>query len=417
MNNIGIKIYSVFLITAIIMGSCTSLPTDADSSGSNTELQILYPVSNDTIGVGVTVIDYSVSTPFSLKFMELYINGSFAGNFPPGANGLLPEVKMYFDSSFTGKSISYYLIYYDKNGTSKRSESITNVHIIETVSPPAAPYNLAVTKITPTSINLSWSDSSKEVDRYEIWRKTDFDGTYIKYADVDANVFNMNDENLDSNKIYFYKIKSFNRFGASPFSDEVNTAGVGSSGNLYPPTNLLAVARGTKLVHLNWKDNSDDENLFVVERRTIYTEFVTIGVIEKNVTAFTDISNELFAGGEYYYRVKAFSNTDSAWSNEAYVKTYLYDIPAPENLRGFYLGNGEVLLDWVDVDQSNTLFQVERKDSVNGQFVQIAEIPGDQNSYLDGNLNLMKYYVYRVRSGDGTYVSDYSIEVTVYTGN
>jgi Fibronectin type III domain len=412
------KTYLYILIVIALQYGCTNLSTDPPTDDdNNVTLEILSPVENDTIGAGTTEVDYLLSSTASLKFIELYVNGNFVRNYPPNSNGLQPSIYLDINDSFIGSSINYYLIYYDFNETSLKSNDIVNVYVAETVNPPFAPYNLKITNLTETSINLSWQDSSLLVSNYEIWRKINFDGTYQKYLDVDGNVFNINDENLDPAVLYSYIVKGFNQYGASSFSKEVNTFGVGSSGDLYPPTNLIATASGTQLVKLSWRDNSTDENLFAIERRKENEEFVKIAITDKNVTTFSDSSNELIAGGKYYYRIKAYSNSDSAWSNESYVQTYWYDIIKPTNLQGIYLGEGKIVLTWNDNDNTNTLFEIERMKEGKEQFITIATIPGNENTFLDENLTLLQNYIYRVRSGDGVYYSDYSNEITVNTGN
>ncbi|MGB5850591.1 MAG: fibronectin type III domain-containing protein [Ignavibacteriaceae bacterium] len=397
---------------------CTNLATDPPSDGnSSTTLEIFSPVNSDSVGVGMTEIDYLISTPTSLKFMEVYVNGNFMRNYPPSTNGSQPRIYLQLNESLIGTSINYYLIYYDFNETSVKSDDILDVHVVATVNPPYVPFNLNLIKLTPGSVNLSWKDSSLLVSNYEIWKKINFDGTYQKYLDVEGNVFNINDENLDPAIMYSYKVKGFNQFGGSEFSDEVNTFGVGSSGDLFPPTNLIATARGTMLVRLTWKDNSTNENLFAIERRQENEEFLKIGVVDRNVTSFADSANGLVVGGEYYYRIKAYSNTDSAWSNESFTQTYWYDIIRPTNLLGIYLGDGRIVLTWNDDDDTNTIFEVERKVDGEDQFKNIATIPGDQNTYLDENLLPQQSYTYRVRSGDGVYYSDYTNIVMVVTGN
>jgi len=410
----------LFYLTGVFLFlvGCTNFVTDPPSEGkNNTTIEIFSPVNGDSVGFGDTEIDYLISTPASLKFMELYVNGNFVRNYPPNYNGLQPEIYLQLDESFIGTSVDYYLIYYDFNETSLKSNDILNVHVVATIDPPYAPFNLNLINLSPNSVNLSWKDSSLLVSNYEIWRKINFDGTYQKYLDVEGNVFNINDENLDSAIMYSYKVKGLNQFGESEFSDEVNTFGVGSSGDLYPPTNLIATARGTILVRLSWIDNSTNENLFTVERRHENEEFFKIGIVDRNVTNFVDSANGLVAGGNYYYRIKAYSNTDSAWSNESFTQTYWYDIIRPTNLQGIYLGDGNIILTWNDNDNSNTIFEIERKLEVDEQFTTIATIPGDQNTYLDENLFPQQSYIYRVRSGDGVYYSDYSNEITVVTGN
>jgi hypothetical protein len=415
--NIRKRILFCFAGILLFFYGCTNLANDSPTGGdSNTTLEIFSPINGDSVGVGVTEIDYLISTPASLKFMELYVNGNFIRNYPPNASGSQPSIYLQLDESLIGTAFNYYLIYYDWNETSLKSSDIIDVNVVPTVNPPYAPFNLKLINLTQSSINLSWKDSSLLVSNYEIWRKINFDGTYQKYLDVEGNVFNINDENLDPEIMYSYKVKGFNQFGGSEFSDEVNTFGVGSSGDLYPPTNLIATVRGTILVRLSWTDNSTNENLFTIERRQENEEFLKIGVVDRNVTNFADSVNGLVAGGEYYYRIKAYSSTDSAWSNESFAQTYWYDIIRPTNLQGIYLGDGRIVLTWNDDDNTNTIFEVERMVDGQDQFITIATIPGDQNTYLDKNLLLQQSYVYRVRSGDGVYYSDYSNIVMVFTG-
>jgi len=270
--NIRKRILLCFTGILLFFYGCTNLATDAPSGGnSNTTLEIFSPVSDDSVGIGDTEIAYLISTPPSLKFMELYVNGKFVRNYPPNSDGSQPRIYLQLNDQFIGTSIDYYLIYYNWNETSLKSNDVSNVNVVATVNPPYAPIDVKLINLTQSSINLSWKDSSILVSNYEIWRKINFDGTYQKYLDVEGNVFNINDENLDPAIMYSYKLKGFNQFGGSEFSDEVNTFGVGSSGDLYPPTNLIATARGTILVRLAWTDNSENENLFAIERRQEWT--------------------------------------------------------------------------------------------------------------------------------------------------
>ena len=411
------KIFLILFVIAVLPAGC-NLPTDSGNEPlPATEIEILYPLPTDTIGVGVTEINYTISTPASLKFMELYINGNFSGNFPPPGDGTQPKITLNLDPGFIGSKINYYLIYYDVAGTSQKSKDVLGVPVVASVEAPSAPFNLKIITLSQSSVNLSWSDSSIDVSGFEVWRKINFDGQYQNFTTVGGNVFNINDEGLDSTNAYFYKIRAVNNHGVSGFSEEVNSKGLGSSGNLYPPDNLIAVARGMKIVALSWNDNSSNENFFTVERRTAFTGYNTIVHLEKNSTSYVDKSEELFAGGEFYYRIKAFSGSDSAWSNEAFVKTQLYDIIHPEDLKGIYLGDGKIVLDWKDNDATNTIFEIERKNPGTDNFVNIAVIPGDRTSYLDENLMLSENYSYRIRSGDGVYFSLYSNEITIFTGN
>ena len=96
------------------------------------------------------------------------------------------------------------------------------------------------------------------------------------------------------------------------------------------PTNLTAsVERSGKGknkvvtgVMLNWTDNANDEDAFVIERceetgrgKTKMCDFVKIATVGANIISFSDSGS--FGSGKYKYRVKARNtNGDSAYSNK-----------------------------------------------------------------------------------------------------
>ncbi len=407
----------VFLPLLAITDGCTNF-TDPEDFGTGTagKIEIHYPATNSAISQGYTKIDYTVSSPGSMKFIELYVNSQFIQNFPPKPNGSKPDIILDLDTTIIGQTISIYLIYYDNNGGSSKSNVASNITVTENKNPPYAPYNIRVIRLSLTSLNITWSDSSTNVEGYEIWRKAGIDGTYEKIIEASATAFNKNDENLDPNINYFYKVRGFNSFGTSGFSSEVNSNGTSGSGSLAPPSNLTVTAAGSRKIRLSWKDNSNNENFFKIMRKMTWQEYEPIGFVPANVTEYTDSLNGLNPGQVYYYRIIAYSESDSAMSNEAFAQTYPYDMKRPTDLTAvFNVVQRKVELIWNDPDLYNTFFEIERKEA-GGTFAVIAVIVGTLNSYKDSVLSIDKYYTYRVRSSDGLYYSDYSNEATVFTG-
>ena len=87
------------------------------------------------------------------------------------------------------------------------------------------------------------------------------------------------------------------------------------------PSALTAVGQGKGSVVLNWSDNSDNEENFLVERSTTvsggYIQIATLGV---NARTYTD--NTVFRKTTYFYRVRAANaGGRSSYSNVASVKT------------------------------------------------------------------------------------------------
>jgi hypothetical protein len=417
MNKALIKMRRVFafiLVTAfLITQSCADLSSDPNAS--NSKIQIFSPSSNGTLMEGKNEIIYSISQPYSIKFLELYINGIFVKNIPPSATGMAPSVTIEIDTNSIGQMIDLYLIYYDTDGTSEKSNTVTQVMITNDTRVPFNPYNLSLLKFNDGSVNISWKDSSKFVEKYELWRKINLDGEYLLHQELSGKSFNTNDNNLDTNKIYFYKIRGYKSSGFSDFSDEVNTAGIITSGNLYPPTNLTANVEGESSVVLNWKDNSDNENYFAVQRRSVGGVFSLVKAVTKNITTYLDSGNELEVGSTYQYRIVAYSNEDSAVSNTVIIKITSGILIPPTNLTADYNSIVRVVqLNWDSVDNNILFFEIERKTALT-DFALLRRVSSGNNLYLDFTVETNQIYTYRIRGYDLNRFSEYSNEVTVST--
>ncbi len=311
-----------FLLCAVSVSylGCVNLSSNpAAATSSNEKIEVYKPVSNDTIGYGQTEIIYNLINPSGIKFIELYVNGQFVRNFPPAQNGNKPVIQLNIDSSQINQKISYYLIYYDLNNSSVKSKVMSNILIGEPQIPPSAPYDLTVVQLASGENNISWKDSSTVVDKYEVWRKTGLYGDFALWKTTSEGILSLNDENINPDSIYFYKVRGFNQFGVSGFSTIENSEGVGSTGNLLPPTNLTAVYIDSGKIFLSWQDNSTNENNFEIERRYPSTSFAPLVILVRNSTQFTD-SIGVYPGTEFYYKVEAFSDTDTSWSNTVYIK-------------------------------------------------------------------------------------------------
>jgi hypothetical protein len=68
--------------------------------------------------------------------------------------------------------------------------------------------------------------------------------------------------------------------------------------------------------HITWKDNSDNESQFMIDRKTASVDWMTIGMVPFNTTQYHDAS--IMAGMTYMYRVMAMpkSGGDGTYSGE-----------------------------------------------------------------------------------------------------
>ena len=408
------KIFLV-LITVLIFISQSCADLSSDPNSSNSKIQISSPSNNGTLMEGNNEIIYSIAQPYSIKFIELYVNGTFIKNIPPNSNGTAPSISIQLDSTYIGQKLNLYLIYYDTDGTSQKSNTVTEVLVTNDNRVPFKPYNLALLKINDGSINISWKDSSRYIEKYELWRKVNFDGEYLLHQELSGKAYNTNDDNLDTSKIYFYKVRGYKSSGFSDFSDEINTAGIISSGNIFPPTNLTANVTGIANVRLNWEDNSDNENYFAVQRSSAGGIFNRIAALTKNSTTYLDSGNGTVVGSTYLYRIVAYSNEDSAISNTVSIKITSGILLPPTNLTATYNSLVRVIqLNWNSSDNNILYFDIERKTEL-GDFTLIRRIDSSNNLYLDFSVETNKVYTYRVRGYDLNRFSEYSNEVTIPT--
>ena len=412
------KCFILILIGSFLtLQSCADLSSDPDQDTNLTysKIQVTSPSSNSIIAEGSNSVDYIIEQPYSIKFIELYIDSTFTKNIPPNSDGTLPLIGFNIYSSYISKTINLFIIYYDNDGTSYKSNTITNLIVTGDNYIPYKPYNITLIKFNDGSCNISWKDSSRFVEKYELWRKVDIGGEYNLHQEVSGNSFNTNDYSLDTNKIYFYKLRGVKASGLSDFSSEVNTAGLITSGNLYSPSNLTATISGTSVVTLNWKDNSDNENYFTVERSSDNVNFNSIAAVSRNTTTFKDSGNGLLIGETYNYRIKAVSNTDSAFSNTIIIRITSNFLLPPSDLTANYNSIiGVIELNWIKNDNNNLFIDIERKTEISN-FTVLRRISNDSNLYLDFNITNDQVYTYRIRGYDLNTFSDYSNEVTIST--
>ncbi len=197
-------------------------------------------------------------------------------------------------------------------------------------------------------------------------------GEYIEIATVSANAVSWLDTPISPGTYYWYRVRSWNAFGNSPYSNEAwsaisgnwgqiragwyHTVSLKSAGTLWTwgynnygqlgladtmidrniptpvifglpdaPTDLATTLISSSQIDLNWTDNAGNESGFRIERKTgrygTYEEIVpTQGVgIGPDVTTWTDISQNGFVPGSYYYyRIRAFND----FGNSSYYEVY-----------------------------------------------------------------------------------------------
>lgn len=161
------------------------------------------------------------------------------------------------------------------------------------------------------------------------------------------------------------------------------------------PDNMTASARSTSRITLGWRDNSDDEDGFHLDRAVGNSSFTRIANLGANATGGTN--NGLAAETTYRYRIRAFNGQGvSAWSNIAAATTAAPTTSgsapaAPEDLR-FRVRRKALVLKWQDRSDDETGFRVIRNNTV------VATLPANAWRYRDFDIQRGRQYSYRVEA-------------------
>lgn len=177
----------------------------------------------------------------------------------------------------------------------------SNTLDVSTLTFPNAPLQLLGSSSGRT-IQISWEDNSDNETGFIVQRKKSVELVYHAVDTVSAGVDDFVDPELEYNTAYSYRVAALNEAGASVFS---NTISLSTLTTPTAPTNLVIDFNDGEAT-LQWEDQSNNEEGFVVERNPgtgTFTVFATIETVDSEV--FIDQSPEL--DETYSYRVAAYN--------------------------------------------------------------------------------------------------------------
>ncbi len=118
------------------------------------------------------------------------------------------------------------------------------------------------------------------------------------------------DTGLATSTTYSYRVSAFNSGGNSAYSNIAAVALIVPAA----PSNLAAKVEKNGQVTLSWKDNSNNETGFQVERSSDGSVFTVIAITAANTTKYKD--PKAVKRQTYFYRVAAKNNVGlSDYSN------------------------------------------------------------------------------------------------------
>ncbi|MFO8057601.1 MAG: fibronectin type III domain-containing protein [bacterium] len=168
---------------------------------------------------------------------------------------------------------------------------------------PAAPGNLTATAQPSGEILLNWSANSQNAGYYRMERSGSDTG-WLDLAVLNPDLTSYQDVNPESGVEYSYRVFAGNEAGESGPSNVATAMAEEDDEIPEAPTNLEGSVAGPNLVVLEWQDNSDNENKFIVEKfHPAAGRFIAVKEVARN-TAKSMMGN-LSRGETGKYRVKA----------------------------------------------------------------------------------------------------------------
>ncbi|MES2924602.1 MAG: fibronectin type III domain-containing protein [Verrucomicrobiota bacterium] len=202
--------------------------------------------------------------------------------------------------------------------SSASTAAVTAVTLSSPDQPAGEPYNFRVTRIFNDSITLEWADNAANETGFRILRSTTAGGLATEFV-VSPGTTSFTSTGLAAGT-YFFKLQVFNGSINGDLSAQVSATTLSS--NLAPtaPSTLAATSIAGNSVTLGWKDNSSNENSFLVERSgSPASVWAPLGSVPFNVISFID--STATPNTIYTYRVKSVNAIGSSTSGTITVTT------------------------------------------------------------------------------------------------
>jgi chitodextrinase/predicted esterase len=129
---------------------------------------------------------------------------------------------------------------------------------------PFAPTNLAASASSENAINLFWQDMSNNELGFEIYRSED-NLNYQWVATTQADILMYHDTMLDGDTEYFYKIRTYNQYGASAASNVTSASTLADNVLPTAPSNFKFSHFDYEENRVNVQANNDAEEYFIVD--------------------------------------------------------------------------------------------------------------------------------------------------------
>lgn len=294
----------------------------------------------------------------------------------------------YLDSSVTcGSTYTYRVRASNGNGFSAYSSEVTGL----TNACLNTPENLSAQAFSSAGIEIRWSDESDNESGFNVERRAVGTSSWISVGSVGMNFEHYLDIGLNCETSYEYRVQAYNQEGTSNYSGIVSAATY-----LCTPSDFSYEAISQSRIRLQWADNSQWEENYLLTRRISEGNSWMDYVLTANSTSFEDTQG-LLCGTAYEYELQAYRSTDPGAETISIIAqtSPCGPPPAPSGIQLHALSGTLVVLQWEDVLDDETGYRIERCIS-EGPCQNVAELGANVTAYLDQYLDWGQDYQYRI---------------------
>ena len=219
-------------------GSAASAWSNTDDATTQSIAPTVEPaaeaidVTQNSATLGGTVNPNGAATTYRFEYGTTPAYGSRAPNPDDSVGSDRDAVPVFVDVSGLQPDTTYHYRLVARNEFGQETATAGQTFKTPNVPPPATPSALSATAVSPTRVDLTWSDDSTDETRFEIERGDDD-------FDTAANVEALADETVVAGTSYSYRIRAVGPGGPSAWSATVDvttpTPSVPGGGDNDPP--------------------------------------------------------------------------------------------------------------------------------------------------------------------------------------
>jgi hypothetical protein len=282
-----VRIYNV-VVTAATVASLGEPPAAASNlvltPASGTELDLSW-VDNATNATGYEVWSSDNGGPYT-RLAQL----------PATAT-------TYISGGLTQGTLYYYFV----RAISASGSADSPIESATTPVAPATPTNATVVGLTPTEVDMTWTDNANNEVGYRVLRRTN-QADFAQIAQLPPNSSAYSDTTAQAGVTYDYHIQAYNIAGVSDFTGFTVTVPTTLT---VPPaaTGLATTATTANSVSLSWVDNALNESSYQVWGSSNGGTSVELAQLPANSTSVT--LTGLNPGVTYAFYIVAVNTTGS----------------------------------------------------------------------------------------------------------